>query len=130
VVISLRNSVTGEYLGVLSSVDVASRVLPLTAGAIALALLYGLLPLTAVDLRAAMVSGTLAAITMWLVVALIGSVLERTASVSAQGAAGSVLVVLSGLYVLSQIALVGAELSRILTQRWRLLGAVPDVRGG
>jgi membrane protein len=130
VVISLRTRVAGEYLGALSSANVASRVLSLAAGALALALLYRLLPLEVVDLRAAMVSGTLAAITMWLVVGLVGSVLERTASVSAQGAAGSVLVMLSGLYLLSQIALVGAELSRTLTQRWRPLGAVPDVRDG
>jgi membrane protein len=130
VVISLRNSVTAEYLGALTSANVASRVLPLAAGALALALLYRLLPLAAVDLRAAMVSGILAAITMWLVVALIGSVLKRTASVSAQGAAGSVLVMLSGLYVLSQIALVGAELSRTLTQRWRPPAEVPNVRDG
>jgi membrane protein len=130
VVISLRASVTGEYLGALSSANVASRVLPLAVGALVLALLYRLLPLAAVDLRAAMVSGTLAAVIMWLVIALLGSVLQRTASVSAEGAAGSVLVLLSGLYVLSQIALVGAELSRTLTHRWRPLGVVPDVRDG
>jgi membrane protein len=119
VVAWFRDSVAGETLGFLPTTQVVSRLLPLVVAAFALALLYRLLPFADVDTRAAAVSGALAAVVMWLAIGVIGLALGRTASVSAQGAAGTVFVLLSGFYVLSQIALIGGEMSRALTQRWR-----------
>jgi membrane protein len=104
---------------VAASLQVMSRLVPIGVTAIALALLYALLAPTSVDVRAAATAGSLTALSLTVGLVAAGWVLQRTASTSAEGAAGVILVLLTGFYVASQIVLVGGELSRVLTLRWR-----------
>lgn len=106
-----------EVLGVIT--NVASGLLPLGVAAAALALLFALLPSAEVDKRAAAVAGTVTALVMALGAFAVGAYLRRFGASSAQGAAGSVFVVLTAIYAQSQILLAGAELSKVLTHRWQ-----------
>jgi membrane protein len=129
----LRDALPSSLEAVASSTQLISRLAPIAVTAIALALLYALLAPAGVSLRAAAAAGSSTALSLTVGVVATGWVLERTASASAQGAAGVVLVLLTGFYVESQIVLVGGELTRVLTLRWGdepLEGAVHRVRWG
>jgi membrane protein len=130
----LRDAVPDGYTAIAATTELVSRITPVVVTAVALALLYLLLPLTEVEPRAAAVGGAVTAVVMALGVFATGWVLQRSASVSVQGAAGSVFVLLTGLYVQSQIVLGGAEYVRVLTERWtpgaapRMVRARPSLR--
>jgi membrane protein len=114
----LRHAIPDDHLAVALATQVVSRLVPVAVTAIALSLLYALLPYAPVDHRAAMVGGLVTAVCLAVGVVVVGGVLQRTASASVQGAAGSLFVLLTGLYVQSQIVLVGGEATRVLSQRW------------
>lgn len=102
---------------------VARNLVPLAATGVALALLYGVLPRPPVDRRAAVVAGGLTALVAAGGAVVVGWYLQRFGAASAPQAAGSVFVLLTGIYVESQIVLAGAELSKVLSARWRAGGA-------
>jgi membrane protein len=114
----LRDVLPATLTAVAASVQLVSRLVPITVAGIALAVLYALLAPATVDLRAAATAGATTALALTVGVVATGWVLQQTASVSAQGAAGAVFVLLTGFYVESQIVLVGGELTRVLTLRW------------
>jgi membrane protein len=99
--------------------DALSRSVPVVVVAVALTLLYVLLAPVGVDRRAAALGGALTAVLLAAGVVALGWTLQRTTTASASGAASSVFVVLTGLYVESQIVLAGAEFTRVLSERWR-----------
>lgn len=98
--------------------DAVVRLVPLLVGGTALALLFALLPPVPVDRRAAAVAGVTTVVALALGAVGVGVYLQRFGANSAQQAAGSVFVVLTGIYVESQILLAGAELTKVLTDRW------------
>jgi membrane protein len=99
--------------------DVLSRFVPLVIIAVGLTLLYILLAPLGVDRRAAAIGGAVTALLLAAGVVAVGWTLQRTATATASGAASSVFVVLTGLYVESQIVLTGGEFTRVLSERWR-----------
>jgi membrane protein len=114
----LNDLVFDDFVAVAATAALVSRLVPLLIVSLALALLYASLPQARVDRRAAAVGGVLAAVGIGIGVQITGWVLARTASVSAQGAAGTVFVVLTGIYVVAQISLGGGVLTRVLSERW------------
>lgn len=112
--------VEGTVLGVVT--NVASGLLTVVVAAVALALLLGMLPQADVDRRAALAAGTVTALVMAASVVVVGAYLRRFGTSSAQGAAGSVFVVLTAIYAQAQVVLVGAELTKVLT--WRRRGTI------
>jgi membrane protein len=111
-------------LGVIT--NVAAGLLPVAVVGIALALLFRRLPRARVDRRAAVIGGGVTAVGMTAAVYLVAAYLRRFGISSARGAAGSVFVVLTAIYVQSQIVLAGAELTKVLTRRWEDdLGPIP-----
>jgi membrane protein len=114
----LHDLVADEFTAVAATVALISRLTPVLVVALALAVLFRLLPHAEIEGRAAVIGGVLAGLGIGVGVLVTGRVLERTASFTAQGAAGVVFVLLSGIYVLSQIVLVSAELTRVLSERW------------
>lgn len=127
-VVSLAAQAVVGLLGDLVPVDsalvafvtgVASGVLPVVVTAAALALLFHLLPRAQVDRRAALVGGAATAVAMAAAVFVVGWYLRRFGTSSAQGAAGSVFVVLTAIYAQAQIVLAGAEVTKVLTRRWQ-----------
>jgi membrane protein len=115
----LREAVSPSTLSLVGNAQVVSRLVPVVVVAAALALLFVLLAPAGVDLRAAALGGGVTAVLLAAGVAVTGSILQRTAMASASGAASSLFVVLTGLYVGSQIVLVGGEFTRVLSERRR-----------
>jgi membrane protein len=115
----LREAVPPSTLSLVGNAQVVSRLVPVVVVAAALALLFVLLAPAGVDLRAAALGGGVTAVLLAAGVAVTGSILQRTAMASASGAASSLFVVLTGLYVGSQIVLVGGEFTRVLSERRR-----------
>lgn len=99
--------------------NLASGLLPVLLAALAVALLFRLLPHATVDRRAALVGGAVTAVLMAVALVAVGWYLGTVATSSASGAAGSVFVVLTAIYVQSQVVLAGAELTKVLTRRWQ-----------
>lgn len=110
--------------------EAASRLVPLGVGAVALALLFTWLPRARVHRHAAVVAGGTTAIAMAVGALAIGLYLRRFGAGSAQQAAGSVVVALTGLYAESQVLLAGAELSKVLTRRWGAAAGAGTTRPG
>jgi membrane protein len=128
VVVSLAVQTVVAWVGdstppsALSSLEVAdtlSRFVPIVVVAVGLAMLYVVLAPIAVDHRAAAIGGAVTALLLAAGVVAIGWTLHRTATATATGAASSVFVVLTGLYVESQVVLAGAEFTRVLSERRR-----------
>lgn len=92
---------------------VASWVL----AAAVIVLVFRLLPRVEVSWRDAIVGATVTALLLAAVTWGFGLYLQRFASASVSGAAGGVLLVLVWLYYVSQVLLLGAELTKILGQR-------------
>jgi membrane protein len=115
----LREAVSPSVLASIGVAELASRLVPVVVVAVGLALLYVLLSPPGVDRRAATIGGVVTAFLLAGGAAAVGWTLQRTATPSPAGAASSLFVVLTGLYVLSQIVLVGGELTRVLSERRR-----------
>jgi membrane protein len=114
----LAQALPTTFTGVAATAQLLSRVAPIAVAAAALALLYALLAPIEVNRRAAGTAGAVTALALTVGVVATGWVLQHTAALSVQGAAGVVFVLLTGLYVESQIVLVGGELTRVLSSRW------------
>jgi membrane protein len=119
----LGDSAPPSALSSIGIADVLSRFVPLVVVAVGLTLLYVILAPIAIDRRAAALGGVVTASLLVAGVVVVGWTLQRTVTASASGAASAVFVVLTGLYVESQIVLAGAEFTRVLSERWR--SAVP-----
>jgi membrane protein len=115
----LGEAVPPSALSSLGVADALSRVAPVVVVAIALALLYVLLAPVEIDRLAAAIGGAVTATLLAAGVVAIGWTLQRTATATAAGAASSMFVMLSALYVGSQIVLTGCAFTRVLSERWR-----------
>jgi membrane protein len=115
----LGDSAPPSALASIGVADALSRFVPVVVVAVGLTLLYIILAPIAVDRRAAAVGGVVTASLLVAGLVAVGWVLQRTATASASGAASSVFVALTGLYVESQIVLAGAEFTRVLSESWR-----------
>jgi membrane protein len=123
----LGDAVPPSALSSLGVADVLSRFVPVAVVAVGLALLFVLLAPVGVDRLAATIGGAVTASLLAAGVVAVGWTLQQTASATAAGAASSVFVVLSALYVESQIVLTGCELTRVLSERWRPMTS-PEAR--
>ena len=93
---------------------VIGRIVSLGAVGGALAVMYRLLPRVEVPWRAATIGGAAVAVTGWLATKAVGAYLERFGTSSVEGAAGGLVLLLTLVYVLSQVALAGAQLTKTL----------------
>lgn len=99
-------------------VGIVDGMLPWVLGSVALAVVFAVLPRATVNRRAALVAGAATAAAMAAAAVVVGWYLGRFGTASVQGAASSVFVALTALYVQCQILLAGAVLTRVLTERW------------
>jgi len=97
-------------------VGLVGRIVSLLAVAGVLAVLYRLLPRPHVPWRAAMVGGAMVSVVGWLAMKGVGAYLSRFGTSSLEGAAGGLVLVLTLIYVLSQVTLAGAQLTKTLTE--------------
>ncbi len=84
-----------------------------------LAVMYRSLPYMTVPWKAAVVGAIAATCAGWIVSHAVGAYLSRFGTVSVEHAVGSVAAILAWIYMLSQIALAGAQLTNTLTLRAR-----------
>jgi membrane protein len=110
---------------VAAATSLVATVLPVAALAVALTVSFVLLPRADVDRWGAALSAVLSAAVMWASAFGLSWYVGREATASVQGAAGSVVLLLTVIYAQAQIVLVGAELSKVLTRR-----AATDVAPG
>lgn len=115
----LGHAVSPRALASLGLADQLSRAVPILVVGVALASLYVLLAPVAVDRSAAAIGGAVSAVLLAVGIVAVGWTLQRTATATAAGAASSVFVALTALYILSQIVLTGCALTRVLSERWR-----------
>ena len=94
-----------------------SRLASFVVVALGLAVLYRAMPRTGVAWRAALVSATVAVAAGSIAVVLVRAYLDRFATSSIGGAAGGIALVLTLIYVLSQVVLAGAQLTKVLNER-------------
>lgn len=84
---------------------------------VGLAVLYRFLPRTSVPWNAAIIGAIAATVTGWVVSLAVGFYLSRFATSSLEGAAGALALILSLIYILSQVALGGAQLTKTLARK-------------
>lgn len=118
-IVSALLSVFG--LGDLSFTDVPfkllSRLVSLVVIALGLAVLYRAMPRTAVSWKAALMGACVAVAAGSIAVVVVRAYLDRFATSSIGGATGGVALVLTLIYVLSQVVLAGAQLTKVLNER-------------
>jgi membrane protein len=87
---------------------------------------FRFMPWPSIGWRGPMVSGAITVVALSLATWGYSEYLSRTQQASLAGAAGSVLASLVWMYVLAQVFVAGAELTRVLHVRWDAPEATPD----
>jgi membrane protein len=114
---ALHDWLTGFGLIVPVLLDVFSFVLSLVVSAVLFGLMFKVLPDVVLANRDVIVGALVTASLFAVGKFLIGLYLGRTAASSSYGAAGSVVILLLWVYYSSQIVLIGAEFTRLYSER-------------